>query len=93
MPMCLSPTDCTSCPQMSGGVIAGLVVGDLLLTLLIALAVYCLASKIHGRRGAMGTTPEEVKKSHGPEAESPYQELQGQRMDVYSELKKGGANY
>ncbi|KAH1180080.1 TYRO protein tyrosine kinase-binding protein isoform X1 [Mauremys mutica] len=82
--------DCTGCPQLSGGLIAGLVVGDLLLTLLIALAVYCLAGKIHHLRGSAQA---EVKKPPATEMESPYQELQGQRLDIYSDLKKSGANY
>ncbi|XP_038238880.1 TYRO protein tyrosine kinase-binding protein [Dermochelys coriacea] len=82
--------DCTGCPQLSGGLIAGLVMGDLLLTLFIALSVYFLAGKIHHHRGsAQG----EVKKPPTPEMESPYQELQGQRLDIYSDLKKSGANY
>ncbi|CAM5124651.1 unnamed protein product [Natator depressus] len=82
--------DCTGCPEVSGGLIAGLVMGDLLLTLFIALAVYFLAGKIHHQReSARG----EVKKSPNAEMESPYQELQGQRLDIYSDLKKSGANY
>uniref|UniRef100_A0A8C0JFE7 TYRO protein tyrosine kinase-binding protein n=1 Tax=Chelonoidis abingdonii TaxID=106734 RepID=A0A8C0JFE7_CHEAB len=82
MPISFSPPcpDCTGCPQLSGGLIAGLVVGDLLLTLLIAMAVYCLAGKIHRHRGsAQGTALGS--------------ELQGQRLDIYSDLKKSGANY
>ncbi|XP_074837245.1 TYRO protein tyrosine kinase-binding protein isoform X2 [Carettochelys insculpta] len=65
--------DCTGCPQLSGGLIAGLVLGDLLLTLLIALAVYCLASKIHHRRRALETSQGEAK-PQPLEMESPYQE-------------------
>uniref|UniRef100_A0A8C3F8A7 TYRO protein tyrosine kinase-binding protein n=1 Tax=Chrysemys picta bellii TaxID=8478 RepID=A0A8C3F8A7_CHRPI len=72
--------------SLSGGLIAGLVVGDLLLTLLIAVAVYCLAGKIHLSRGsAQGTAPGSTLGPGG--------ELQGQRMDIYSDLKKSGANY
>ncbi|XP_067411472.1 TYRO protein tyrosine kinase-binding protein-like [Emydura macquarii macquarii] len=85
--------DCTGCPNLSGGLIAGLVLGDLLLTLLIAVAVYFLASKIHRQRGALSSAQGNVKKPHIPELESPYQELQGQRSDIYSDLKKPGANY
>uniref|UniRef100_A0A8C8VGU3 TYRO protein tyrosine kinase-binding protein n=1 Tax=Pelusios castaneus TaxID=367368 RepID=A0A8C8VGU3_9SAUR len=85
--------DCTGCPQLSGGMIAGLVLGDLLLTLLIALAVYFLAGKIHRQQGATGSAQGNAKKPHNLELESPYQELQGQKMDIYSDLKKPGASY
>ncbi|XP_058902222.1 TYRO protein tyrosine kinase-binding protein isoform X2 [Kogia breviceps] len=73
--------DC-SCSSVSPSVLAGIVLGDLVLTLLIALAVYSL-----GRLVPRGRGPTEVaRKQHITETESPYQELQGQRTDVYSNL-------
>ncbi|XP_040832335.1 TYRO protein tyrosine kinase-binding protein isoform X2 [Ochotona curzoniae] len=74
-------SECT-CPSVSGGVLAGIVLGDLVLTLLIALAVYSLGRLVPRGRGTVDVT----RKSRIAETESPYQELQGQRSDVYSDL-------
>ncbi|KAM5133875.1 TYRO protein tyrosine kinase-binding protein [Callospermophilus lateralis] len=71
-----------SCSPVSPGVLAGIVLGDLVLTLLIALAVYSLGRLVPRGRGAAAGT----QKQHITEMESPYQELQGQRSDVYSDL-------
>ncbi|XP_068779491.1 TYRO protein tyrosine kinase-binding protein [Struthio camelus] len=69
--------DCSSCLP-GPGPIAALVVADLIMTLLIAGGAYCLAGR--NQRA-------EVKKPRPPEMESTYQELQGGRRDIYSELK------
>nr|XP_008967387.2 TYRO protein tyrosine kinase-binding protein isoform X3 [Pan paniscus] len=74
-------SDC-SCSTVSPGVLAGIVMGDLVLTVLIALAVYFLGRLVHRGRGAAEAT----RKQRITETESPYQELQGQRSDVYSDL-------
>ncbi|KAL2762609.1 TYRO protein tyrosine kinase-binding protein isoform 2 precursor [Daubentonia madagascariensis] len=71
-----------SCAAVSPGVLAGIVLGDLVLTLLIALAVYALGRLVPRGRGAVEVT----RKQRITETESPYQELQGQRSDVYSDL-------
>uniref|UniRef100_A0A8C8T3G5 TYRO protein tyrosine kinase-binding protein n=1 Tax=Peromyscus maniculatus bairdii TaxID=230844 RepID=A0A8C8T3G5_PERMB len=71
-----------NCSPVSPGVLAGIVLGDLVLTLLIALAVYSLGRVIPRGRGAA----EGTRKQRIAETESPYQELQGQRPDVYSDL-------
>ncbi|KAF6289296.1 transmembrane immune signaling adaptor TYROBP [Rhinolophus ferrumequinum] len=81
----LSPAQAQSecnCSVVSPGVLAGIVLGDLVLTLLIALAVYSLGRLVPRGRGAAEVT----KKQRIAETESPYQELQGQRSDVYSDL-------
>ncbi|XP_037373916.1 TYRO protein tyrosine kinase-binding protein [Talpa occidentalis] len=70
------------CSAVSPGVLAGIVLGDLVLTLLIALAVYSLGRLVPRRRAAS----EVSRKQRMAETESPYQELQGQRSDVYSDL-------
>ncbi|KAM9031985.1 TYRO protein tyrosine kinase-binding protein [Sarcophilus harrisii] len=78
----LTPGECSLCPGVSPGILAGIVLGDLVLTILIALAVYYL-----GRLVPLGrNSPEDSKKQRMTETESPYQELQGQRGDVYSDL-------
>ncbi|XP_040832338.1 TYRO protein tyrosine kinase-binding protein isoform X5 [Ochotona curzoniae] len=81
LPLLLTMGECT-CPSVSGGVLAGIVLGDLVLTLLIALAVYSLGRLVPRGRGTVDVT----RKSRIAETESPYQELQGQRSDVYSDL-------
>ncbi|XP_053124187.1 TYRO protein tyrosine kinase-binding protein [Hemicordylus capensis] len=81
--------DCSQCYQLNAGTIAGVVIGDLLLTLLIALAVYYMASCIYQRQNASSGGGSSTK----AELESPYQELQGARMDIYSDLKRPGLNY
>ncbi|XP_028021094.1 TYRO protein tyrosine kinase-binding protein isoform X1 [Balaenoptera acutorostrata] len=95
-------TDC-NCPSVSPGVLAGIVLGDLALTLFIALAVYSLGRLVPRGRGptegewswpGMAWDPLRTclagravtRKQHITETESPYQELQGQRTDVYSNL-------
>ncbi|XP_055408835.1 TYRO protein tyrosine kinase-binding protein [Bubalus kerabau] len=72
-----------NCSSVSPGVLAGIVLGDLMLTLLIALAVYYLGRLVPRGRGA---TEAVTRKQHITETESHYQELQGQRTDVYSDL-------
>ncbi|KAK2501273.1 hypothetical protein MC885_018826, partial [Smutsia gigantea] len=72
-----------NCSVVSPGVLAGIVLGDLVLTLLIALAVYSLGRLFPRGRGAVEAV---TRKQHITETESPYQELQGQRSDVYSDL-------
>ncbi|XP_004464950.1 TYRO protein tyrosine kinase-binding protein isoform X2 [Dasypus novemcinctus] len=71
-----------SCPSVGPGILAGIVMGDLVLTLLIALAVYSLGRLVPRGRGPADMT----RKQHITETESPYQELQGQRGDIYSDL-------
>ncbi|XP_070620226.1 TYRO protein tyrosine kinase-binding protein [Erythrolamprus reginae] len=73
-----SANDCGHCFQINPGTIAGVVLGDLFLTLLIALGVYYVVSCIY-KQQATGSD----KAQH----ESPYEELQGQRTDIYSDLK------
>ncbi|XP_024589763.1 TYRO protein tyrosine kinase-binding protein isoform X1 [Neophocaena asiaeorientalis asiaeorientalis] len=94
--------DC-SCSSVSPGMLAGIVLGDLVLTLLIALAMYSLGRLVPRGRGptegewswpGMSWDPLRTSlagravtgKQHITETESPYQELQGQRTDVYSNL-------
>ncbi|XP_065715796.1 TYRO protein tyrosine kinase-binding protein [Patagioenas fasciata] len=70
-------SDCTPCLP-GPGPIAGLVVADIVMTLLIAGGAYCLARR--GQRASPMPRPQEP--------DSTYQELQGARADVYSELKR-----
>ncbi|XP_021562450.1 TYRO protein tyrosine kinase-binding protein isoform X3 [Carlito syrichta] len=82
LPLLLLTVGECNCSTVSPGVLAGIVLGDLVLTLLIALAVYSLGRLVPQGRGAAEVT----RKQRIAETESPYQELQGQRPDVYSDL-------
>ncbi|XP_062995944.1 TYRO protein tyrosine kinase-binding protein [Elgaria multicarinata webbii] len=75
------------CPLLDPGAIAGIVLVDLLLTLLIALAVYYVAKRISQRQQAGNGN---IRKT---QPESHYEELQGHRLDIYSDLKNTGATY
>nr|XP_008541556.1 PREDICTED: TYRO protein tyrosine kinase-binding protein isoform X1 [Equus przewalskii] len=84
----LSPVQAQSecnCSVVSPGVLAAIVLGDLVLTLLIALAVYSLGRLVPQGKGK-GAVEAVTRKQRITETESPYQELQGQRSDVYSDL-------
>lgn len=61
-------SECT-CSSLSAGALAGIVLGDLVLTLLIALAVYSLGRLVPRGRGAVDVT----RKPRITETESPYQ--------------------
>ncbi|XP_039181701.1 TYRO protein tyrosine kinase-binding protein isoform X1 [Crotalus tigris] len=74
--------DCGHCYKIDPGTIAGVVLGDLFLTLLIALGVYYVVSCIYKQQA--------TSKADKAQHESPYEELQGQRMDIYSDLKNPG---
>ncbi|XP_020833475.2 TYRO protein tyrosine kinase-binding protein isoform X2 [Phascolarctos cinereus] len=80
-PVC-AQNESSPCTAVGPGVLAGIVLGDLVLTILIALAVYYLGRLVPSGRNA----PEASKKQRMTETESPYQELQGHRSDVYSDL-------
>ncbi|TEA42694.1 hypothetical protein DBR06_SOUSAS1610210, partial [Sousa chinensis] len=68
-PVPLTFPDC-SCSSVSPGMLAGIVLGDLVLTLLIALAVYSLGRLVPRGRGP---TEAVTRKQHITETESPYQ--------------------
>ncbi|NXG95588.1 TYOBP protein, partial [Loxia leucoptera] len=71
--------ECSGCLPGPGPITA-LVAADVIMTLLIAGGAYWLAGR--GRPG--GAPP----KPRPPEQDSHYQELQGARGDIYSELKR-----
>ncbi|XP_016376567.1 TYRO protein tyrosine kinase-binding protein-like [Sinocyclocheilus rhinocerous] len=90
--------DCSSCYQLDIGVAIGIITCDIILTLLIALSVYCFVSH-QKRRGSLQTharcCASGRAKTHQPsmrpktiEVESPYQELYGVQSDIYSDLQQ-----
>nr|XP_056702384.1 TYRO protein tyrosine kinase-binding protein [Euleptes europaea] len=81
--------DCSNCYHLSPGAIVGVVLGDLLLTVLLAVAVYYVATCFYQRQLASS----DLKKSRAAENESPYQELDARTLDVYSDLKNPRGNF
>ncbi|XP_067251455.1 TYRO protein tyrosine kinase-binding protein [Chanodichthys erythropterus] len=90
--------DCSSCYQLDTGVVIGIITCDIILTLLIALSVYCFVSR-QKRRESLHLQPRccgsGKAKTHQPsmrsktiEVESPYQELYGVQSDIYSDLQQ-----
>ncbi|KAJ1132349.1 hypothetical protein NDU88_010663 [Pleurodeles waltl] len=80
--------DCTECLQMNIGTISGIIIGDIIVTLLIALAVFLLASKINkkSKKSGRGGDIQKRTTSYAEGVEPTYQELQDHKSDVYSDL-------
>ncbi|XP_063054316.1 TYRO protein tyrosine kinase-binding protein [Engraulis encrasicolus] len=90
--------DCGQCYQIELSVVVALISCDILLTVVMALAVYCLVSR-QRRRPCLHTQPSDAagkgkqlstsKRAKKTEVtESPYQELHGVQSDVYSDLRQ-----
>uniref|UniRef100_A0A8C2ECS7 TYRO protein tyrosine kinase-binding protein n=1 Tax=Cyprinus carpio TaxID=7962 RepID=A0A8C2ECS7_CYPCA len=90
--------DCSSCYQFDNGVAFGIITCDIILTLLIALSVYCFVSH-QKRKGSLHTharccgsgkakTQQPSMRPKTIEVESPYQELYGVQSDIYSDLQQ-----
>ncbi|XP_029433075.1 TYRO protein tyrosine kinase-binding protein [Rhinatrema bivittatum] len=77
--------DCTGCYQMDGIAITAIVVGDIIITVLIALAVFFLARKLSLKKINDGNMKSQKA---GTETEPHYQELQGRKLDIYSDLNQ-----
>ncbi|XP_071004333.1 TYRO protein tyrosine kinase-binding protein [Oncorhynchus clarkii lewisi] len=86
--------DCGHCYQIDMGVVVGIIACDIILTLLIALAVFCFAtirkkrSQQESRLEGKGKTITASKRKTVEITESPYQELHGFQSDVYSDLQQ-----
>ncbi|KAJ8287628.1 hypothetical protein COCON_G00002870 [Conger conger] len=92
--------DCRSCIHLEIGTVVGIIVADIVLTLLIALSVFFFVSRLKKRTRLEALEIKEKTQSKTqaktqamstrkkPEAESPYQELQGVQDDVYSDLRQ-----
>ncbi|XP_067874723.1 TYRO protein tyrosine kinase-binding protein-like [Heterodontus francisci] len=78
---------CGDCYRIDAGIIAGIVIGDVLITIVIAVTIYYFASRAAKERksGDGFALPMDKK----PETESPYEELRGPERGVYSELRPG----
>ncbi|XP_041082042.1 TYRO protein tyrosine kinase-binding protein [Polyodon spathula] len=82
--------NCKSCYQMGMGAIIGIVTGDIILTVLIALSVFCFATRINESRleALKGTSDIKMKGKVSANTESTYQELQRHKQDIYSDLRQ-----
>ncbi|XP_052000719.1 TYRO protein tyrosine kinase-binding protein-like [Xyrauchen texanus] len=87
-----------SCYQLDIGVTIGIITCDIILTLLIALSVYCFVShqkrriSLHAQARGCGSgkvkTHQSSMRPKTIEVESPYQELYGVQSDIYSDLQQ-----
>ncbi|XP_076136873.1 TYRO protein tyrosine kinase-binding protein [Alosa pseudoharengus] len=89
--------DCGQCYQVDISIVVALISCDILLTVLIALSVYCCVSRQRRRTGlhpqpsdaGKGKQLTSSKKTKKPEVtESPYQELYGVQSDIYNDLRQ-----
>lgn len=74
---------CGDCIRLDSGAVAGIVICDVIITILIAATAYCVSSKIQ-RRKLMAR--KKSQKNEMQSTERTYEELQGQRADVYNDL-------
>ncbi|XP_067831511.1 TYRO protein tyrosine kinase-binding protein-like [Heptranchias perlo] len=81
---------CEECYRIDGGVIAGIVIGDLAITVMIAVTIYYFARRGARKSNSGSTLPVQMTKkakADALETESPYEVLRGQEQGVYSTLK------
>ncbi|KAL4657733.1 TYRO protein tyrosine kinase-binding protein [Arapaima gigas] len=83
--------DCSNCYQLDTGTLVGIIVGDIALSVLIALSIFCFV--YHMKKGSSldalegkGRKVTSSKMRRSEAAESTYQELQGVHSDIYSDL-------
>lgn len=74
----------TDCYRIDGGVIAGIVVGDVIITIMIAMAIYFFARRVKSTN--TGAETQMPRKKVKLDTESPYEELQLSQRGLYSEL-------
>ncbi|XP_068616637.1 TYRO protein tyrosine kinase-binding protein [Brachionichthys hirsutus] len=86
--------ECGPCYIINIGSLMGIIAADIFLTILIAISVFCFASR-HKRQKEWDShndktnMPSSIPKRIATEVtESPYQELHGVQSDVYSELQQ-----
>uniref|UniRef100_A0A3P8Z392 TYRO protein tyrosine kinase-binding protein n=1 Tax=Esox lucius TaxID=8010 RepID=A0A3P8Z392_ESOLU len=86
--------DCGHCYQIDIGAVVGVIACDIILTLLIALTVFCFVafqkkrSQLESRQEGKGKNLTASKRKTIEITESPYQELHGVQSDVYSDLQQ-----
>ncbi|XP_068426689.1 TYRO protein tyrosine kinase-binding protein [Clinocottus analis] len=85
--------DCGSCYLINMASVLGIIASDIILTVFIAISVFCFATHHKRRRqwdsrdGKMNLPLSQSKKTATEVTESPYQELHGVQSDVYSDLR------
>ncbi|XP_019948345.1 TYRO protein tyrosine kinase-binding protein [Paralichthys olivaceus] len=84
---------CESCYLINMGSVVAIIASDIILTIFIAVSVFCFAIYHKRRRewdspdGRRNLPSSASKKMAAEVTESPYQELHGVQSDVYSELQ------
>uniref|UniRef100_A0A8C5QY29 TYRO protein tyrosine kinase-binding protein n=1 Tax=Leptobrachium leishanense TaxID=445787 RepID=A0A8C5QY29_9ANUR len=79
----LGQDGCGDCIRLDSGAITGIVICDIIITILIALTAYFVSSKIQRRKQIERN---KCQKSEMQTNDRTYEELQGPRTDVYNEL-------
>ncbi|XP_018601034.1 TYRO protein tyrosine kinase-binding protein [Scleropages formosus] len=95
MAMLLGPVsgqqDCRNCYQLDTGTLVGIIVGDIVLSVLIALSIFCFVYNMKKKKRTLDALEGKGKKQTSSkikteDAESTYQELQGVQSDIYNDL-------
>ncbi|XP_018082255.1 transmembrane immune signaling adaptor TYROBP S homeolog isoform X1 [Xenopus laevis] len=82
----LATLDCGSCFHLDTGAVIGIIICDVVITVIIALIAYYVSNKIQ-----MKKEEERKRNSQKPdpqEAEPAYEELRDHRMDIYNDLSR-----
>ncbi|XP_047453957.1 TYRO protein tyrosine kinase-binding protein isoform X2 [Mugil cephalus] len=82
--------DCGPCYLINVGSVVAIIASDIVLTIFIAISVFCFATHHRRRRDpheGKRSSQSVSKKGAAEVTESPYQELHGVQSDVYSELQ------
>lgn len=74
---------CGNCFQLNPGTIIGIVICDSIVTLMIAGVAFWISTKIQQKKYQERLR---TAKNISPATESPYEELHGQRTDIYNDL-------
>ncbi|XP_075047706.1 TYRO protein tyrosine kinase-binding protein-like [Mixophyes fleayi] len=79
----LGQDGCGNCLQLNSGALIGIVVCDVIFTVLIAAMAFCVSSKIQKKKYQEKL---DKQKNNTTENEPTYEHLHGQRMDIYNDL-------
>ncbi|XP_063798274.1 TYRO protein tyrosine kinase-binding protein isoform X2 [Pseudophryne corroboree] len=79
----LGQEGCENCLQLNSGALIGIVICDIIFTMLIAAMAYCVSSKIQAKKYQEKL---DKQKNNAPGNEPTYEQLHGQRNDIYNQL-------
>ncbi|CAH2318275.1 TYRO tyrosine kinase-binding -like [Pelobates cultripes] len=75
---------CGDCLRLDSGAVIGIVICDVIITVLIALTAYIVSNKIQQRKQLERKTS---KKNETETNDRTYEELRGQRLDIYNDMR------